>query len=71
MNSFCCACTNSSGGVRGGTKPLSTSTRCTAWPSAVEELASLQQASGSLHDEASAGPDRGFPRRWKSERGVW
>ena len=36
-------------------KTLSTSTRCAAWRPAAEELAPLQQASGSLHDEAWAG----------------
>ena len=39
----------------GEMKTLSTSTRCAAWRPAVEELAPLQQASGSLHGEAWAG----------------
>ena len=39
----------------GGTKPLSMSTRCKGWRPAVGESAPLQQASGSLHDEAWVG----------------
>ena len=39
---------NLCGGVRGGTKPRSTSTRGQVWCPAVEKLASLQQVSGSL-----------------------
>ena len=46
------SCISHGADVLGGTKPLSTSTRCMAWRLAVEELALLQQASGSLHDEA-------------------
>ena len=41
--------------VLGGTKPLSTSIRCWGGRLAEEKLASSQQASGRLHDEASAG----------------
>ena len=46
---------NSCGGVRGGTKPLSTSTRDQVRRPAVEKLASLQQAPGRLHVETWAG----------------
>ena len=46
---------NSCGGVRGGTKPRSTSTRDQVWCPAVEKLASLQQAPGRLHVETWAG----------------
>ena len=47
-----CWCTyNSCGGVRGGTKPRSMSTREQVWCPAVEKLASLQQAPGWLHVE--------------------
>ena len=42
--------------VLGGTKPLSMSTRCTFQRLGVWKLAPLQQASGSLHDEAWACP---------------
>ena len=41
--------------VLGERKALSTSTLCQVWGSAVGELAPLQQASGMLHEEASAG----------------
>ena len=41
--------------VRGGTKPMSKSTRCQGWCPAVEKLASLQQAPGRLHAETWAG----------------
>ena len=46
---------NLCGGVRGGTKPRSTSTRDQVGCPAVEKLASLQQAPGKLHVEAWAG----------------
>ena len=46
---------NSCGGVRGGTKPGSTSTRYQVRCPAVEKLASLQQAPGRLHVETRAG----------------
>ena len=46
---------NSCGGVRGGTKPWSTSTRDQVRRPAVEKLASLQQAPGRLHVETWAG----------------
>ena len=46
---------NSCGGVRGGTKPWSTSTRDQVRCPAVEKLASLQQAPGRLHVETWAG----------------
>ena len=46
---------NSCGGVRGGTKPKSTSTRDQVGCPAVEKLASLQQAPGRLHVETWAG----------------
>ena len=46
---------NSCGGVRGGTKPKSTSTREQVGCPAVEKLASLQQAPGRLHVETWAG----------------
>ena len=46
---------NSCGGVRGGTKPVSMSTRCQDRCPAVEKPASLQQAPGGLHDETWAG----------------
>ena len=39
----------------GGTKPLSTRTRCKVWRPAVGESAPLQQASGSLQGEAWLG----------------
>ena len=54
-NSHVCTDTNSMGGVRGGTKPLSMSTRCKDWRPGVEKPASLQQASGRLHGVAWAG----------------
>ena len=50
---------NSCGGGRGGTKPMSMSTRCQVGCLSVEKLASLQQAPGRLHVET-----------WKSCRGV-
>ena len=46
---------NLCGGVRGGTKPRSTSTRDQVRCPAVEKLASLQQAPGRLHVETRAG----------------
>ena len=46
---------NSCGGVRGGTKPWSTSTRGQVRCPAVEKLASLQQAPGRFHVETWAG----------------
>ena len=46
---------NLCGGVRGGTKPRSTSTRDQVGCPAVEKLASLQQAPGRLHVETWAG----------------
>ena len=46
---------NSCGGVRGGTKPMSISTRCQVGCLAAEKLASPQQAPGKLHDETWAG----------------
>ena len=49
---------NSCGGVRGGTKPWSTSTRCQVGCPAVEKLASLQQAPGRMHVETWAGCNR-------------
>ena len=49
-NSYWCTY-NSCGGVRGGTKPRSVSTREQVWWPAVEKLASLQQAPGRLHVE--------------------
>ena len=65
---------NSCGGVRGGTKPMSMSTRCQDGCPAVEKLASLQQAPGMLHDETWAGRDKKpslpISRWWKSWRGV-
>ena len=54
INSYLCTY-NSCGGVRGGTKPMSMSTRCQV--GAVEKLASLQQAPGRLHVETWAGRD--------------
>ena len=49
---------NSCGGVRGGTKPRSTSTRDQVRCPAVEKLASLQQAPGRLHVETWAGRNK-------------
>ena len=46
---------NLCGGVRGGTKPRSTSTRDQVRCPVVEKLASLQQAPGRLHVETWAG----------------
>ena len=46
---------NSSGGVRGETKPLNVSTRCQVWCPAVKKPASSQQAPGRLHVETWAG----------------
>ena len=55
INSYRCT-SNSCGGVRGGTKPRSMSTRGQVGCPAVEKLASLlQQAPGSLHVETWAG----------------
>ena len=48
---------NSCGGVRGGTKPRSMSTRGQVGCPPVEKLASLQQAPGRLHVETWAGRD--------------
>ena len=53
-NSYQCTY-NSCGGVRGGTKPRSTSTRDQVWCPAVEKVASLQQVPGRLHVETWAG----------------
>ena len=53
-NSYRCTY-NSCGGVRGGTKPRSMSTRDQVGCPAVEKLASLQQAPGRLHVETWAG----------------
>ena len=53
-NSYRCTY-NSCGGVRGGTKPRSMSTRDQVGSRAVEKLASLQQAPGRLHVETWAG----------------
>ena len=50
VNSYQCTY-NSCGGVRGGTKPRSMSTRGQVGCSSVEKLASLQQAPGRLHVE--------------------
>ena len=55
-NSYRCTC-HSCGGVRGGTKPLSMSTRCQDRCLAVEKLASLQQAPGRLRVQTWAGRD--------------
>ena len=49
---------NLCGGVRGGTKPRSTSTRDQVRCPAVEKLASLQQAPGRLHVETWAGRNK-------------
>ena len=49
------SCESHGADVLGRTKPLSVSTRCTDRRPAVGGLASLPQASGSLHDEAWAG----------------
>ena len=68
VNSYRCAY-NSCGGVRGGTKPRSMSTRGQVGCPAVEKLASLQQAPGRLHVETWAGrngnPACRFARWWK------
>ena len=55
INSYRCTY-NSCGGVRGGTKPISMSTRCQVGCPALEKLASLQ-APGRLHVETWAGRD--------------
>ena len=55
---------NSWGGVRGGTKPWSMSTRGQVWCPAVEKLDSLQQAPGRLHNETWAG------REWNPSLSV-
>ena len=56
---FSVGCTyNLCGGVRGGTKPRSTSTRDQVRCPAVEKLASLQQAPGRLHVETWAGRNK-------------
>ena len=57
MNSGGCT-SNSCGGVRGVTKPRSMSTRGQVGCPAVEKLASLQQAPGSLHVETWAGRNK-------------
>ena len=49
---------NSCGGVGGGTKPMSMSTRCQVGCLAVEKPASLQQAPGRLHVETWAGRNK-------------
>ena len=54
INSYRCS-KNSCGGVRGGTKPMSMSTRCQVGCLAVQKSASLQQAPGRLHVETWAG----------------
>ena len=73
VNSGGCAY-NSCGGVRGGTKPKSTSTRDQVGCPAVEKLASLQQAPGRLHVETWAGrngnPSLPISQEGKSCRGV-
>ena len=52
--------------IEGGTKPMSMSTRGQGWCPAVEKLASLQQAPGSLHVETWSG--RGDnPSLWISQ----
>ena len=60
--------------VRGGTKAPSMSTRLGVRCPAVKELASPQQAPGSLHGEVWASilqnQGRRFSGRWKSYRGV-
>ena len=56
-NSYRCTY-NSCGGVRGGTKPRSMSTRDQVGCLAVEKLASLQQAPGRLHVETWAGRNK-------------
>ena len=56
INSYRCTY-NSCGGVRGGTKPMSMSTRCQVGCPAVGKLASLQQAPGRLHVDTWAGRD--------------
>ena len=56
INSYRCT-KNSCGGVRGGTKPMSMSTRWQVGCPAVEKLASLQQVPGRLHVETWAGRD--------------
>ena len=53
--------------VPGGTKPLSSRSRCTGWRPAVGELASFQQASGELHDEAWAGRVQSSSLRFSQE----
>ena len=54
INSYRCTY-NSCGGIRGGTKPMSMSTRYQVGCPAVEKPASLQQAPGRLHVETWAG----------------
>ena len=56
----------------GGTKVLSTSTRCMVGRPAGRERAPLQQAPEKLHVETWTGriPTSGFPSRWKSFRSV-
>ena len=56
INSYRCTY-NSCGGVRGGTKPMSMSTRGQVGCLAVEKPASLQQEPGRLHVETWAGRD--------------
>ena len=56
-------------GVPGRTKALSTSTLCQVWRPAVKELAPLQQASGSLHEEAWAGCNESFSLKISQEVG--
>ena len=53
--------------VVGGTKPLSTCIRCWGWRPAGEKLASLQQASGKLHDEVWVGGVQSSSLRNSSE----
>ena len=55
-NSYRCTY-NPCNGFRGGTKPMSMSTRCQVGCPAVEKLASLQQAPGRLHVGTWAGRD--------------
>ena len=69
------SCNSHAADLRGEMKAFSTSTRCKVGRPAGKELAPLQQAPEELHVE-TWGPVPhmvlacGFPRRWKSFRGV-
>ena len=61
------SCNSHAAEVPGGTKPLSSRSRCTGWRPAGEKLASFQQASGELNDEAWAGRVQSSSLRFSQE----